>query len=300
MRRSTRKRNPPARHEDDDEPPPRKRQLQKKSQPPTAHKVHIPHRGPTQQHMLHSSATVSPNSITSTSRAPTLPARASTLSPNSHTSTSRAPTLPARASTSSPVIAILPQADMARQCLEQDIKLTNRQEKMRHSTRKRNPPARHEDDDEPPPRKRQPQKKSQPPAANKVLIPPRGPTQQHGLHSSATVSPNSHTSTSRAPTIPARASTPSPVAAIPPRADMAQQCLEQVIKLTNRHDKTRRSTRERKPPVRLENLDKTALRKDSHKQHHFIGHPYFKGKPSGNVGHLLWLPHRLDPPTTSD
>ncbi|XP_060606810.1 uncharacterized protein LOC132759105 [Ruditapes philippinarum] len=132
---------------------------------------------------------------------------------------------------------------------------------MRRSTRKRKPPARLEDNAEKLSRTRQPPSRSQTPPPQKALIPPCGPTQQHGLYSLATASPNSHTSTPRAPTLPARASTTSPVAAIPPQADTAQQCLEQDIKLINRQDKTRRSTRERKPPVRLENLDKTALRK---------------------------------------
>ncbi|XP_060571785.1 serine/arginine repetitive matrix protein 1-like isoform X2 [Ruditapes philippinarum] len=266
MRRSTRKRNPPARLEDHDEPPPRKRQPQKKSQTPTAHKIHIPPTGSTQQHGLHSAtlspnsitstsraptllaraSTSSPNSITSTSRAPTLPARASTSSPNSHTSTSRAPTLlarastsspnshtsksraptlPARASTSSPVTAIPQQADTAQQCLEKDIMLADRQDKMRRSTRKRKPPVRPENHDKTTLRKRQPQ--ATPP--HTALIIQREVRRQSR-------SPSVATSSSRQPTPPTRPPTPPHVISIPPQVDMAQQLLEQNIPLVNEQE----------------------------------------------------------------
>jgi hypothetical protein len=105
---------------------------------------------------------------------------------------------------------------------------------MRRSTQKRKPPARLEDNAEKPSRTRQPPNRSQTPPPQKALIPPWGPTQQHGLHYSATASPYSHTFTSMAPTLPARARASSPVTAIPQQADMAQQCLEKDIKLENR------------------------------------------------------------------
>ncbi|XP_060594410.1 serine/arginine repetitive matrix protein 1-like [Ruditapes philippinarum] len=205
MRRSTRKRNPPARLEDDDEPPPRKRQPQKRSQPPTAHKVHTPPRGPTQQHGLHSSATASPNS---------------------HTSTSRAPTLPARARTSSPVTAIPQQADMAQQCLKQDIQLTNRQDKMRRSTRKWKPPVRPEHHDKTTLRKRQPQ----------AMQPHRAQIIQRETKRQCW-SPSVATSSSRPPTPPTRAPTPPHVISITPQVEMAQQLLEQNILLVNEQGK---------------------------------------------------------------
>ncbi|XP_060589031.1 uncharacterized protein LOC132744360 isoform X2 [Ruditapes philippinarum] len=201
MRRSTRKRNPPARFEDHDEPPPRKRQPQRKSQAPAAHKVPIPPNGSTRQQ---SSATVSAYS---------------------HTSTSRAPTLLARANTSSPVTAMPQQADMAQQCLKQDIKLENRQDKMSRSTRKRKPLVRPVNHDKMTLRKRQPQ--ATPPHRTQII------QREAKLQSR---SPSVATSSSRPPTPPTGAPTPPHVISIPPQVDMTQQLLEQNNPLVNEQE----------------------------------------------------------------